>query len=258
MPLEVWKSFFEIGGVVLLALTFLFGAGALIANSRLNVIQARELDDFKLRFEGEQQRTALAQKEAAEAKQMVGGFERDIATANAHAADARQKAEDERFVRVEMEQALAPRRLGEKENALLRSRLIQFEGQGVGIVYHGADAEGFAFAWDIAKALHDAKWVVPSPGGIIEMQEVGLPFNEVYARLRSGVEVTEMGTPQSRNAARALTDALIACGFDATMASRPGNVVSTGVQISVLTRPTGPQGESKLRALAREKLQIAN
>jgi hypothetical protein len=45
MPLEVWKSVFEIGGVMLLALTFIFGAGALIVNNRLNAIQSKELDE---------------------------------------------------------------------------------------------------------------------------------------------------------------------------------------------------------------------
>ena len=106
MPLEFWKSFFEIGGVALLALTFLFGAGALIVNNRLNALQSKELDDFKLRFEAEQQKTAVAQKEAAEAKQLAGAFERDIATANQRAAEASEKAEAERLARVKIEERL--------------------------------------------------------------------------------------------------------------------------------------------------------
>src|SRR5216683_736374 len=93
MSLEVWKAIFEIGGVVLLALTFVFGAGALVVNNRLNVVQGRELDDFKLKFEGEQQKTALAQKEASEAKEKADKFEKDIATANQKAAEAQTTAE---------------------------------------------------------------------------------------------------------------------------------------------------------------------
>ena len=99
MSLEGWKAFFEIGGVVLLLLTFAFGAGALIVNNRLNAIQAKELGDFKIKFEEEQQKTALAQKEAAEAKQIAGGFERDISTANQRAAEANAKAEGFRHAR---------------------------------------------------------------------------------------------------------------------------------------------------------------
>ena len=93
MSLEGWKAFFEIGGVVLLLLTFAFGAGALIVNNRLNAIQAKELGEFKIKFEAEQQKTATAQKEAAEAKQIAGGFERDIAAAKQGVAEANAKAE---------------------------------------------------------------------------------------------------------------------------------------------------------------------
>jgi hypothetical protein len=68
MTIEAWKSFFEYGGVILLFLTFVFGAGAVIAANRINRAQARELRDFQLRIEGEQQKTAEAQKEAAQAQ----------------------------------------------------------------------------------------------------------------------------------------------------------------------------------------------
>jgi len=92
MPLEFWKSFWEIGGVVLLAGTFLFGAGALIVNGKINVKAAKELADFKIKFEGEQQKTAHAQQEASEAKAVAGGFERDIASANKEAAEANERS----------------------------------------------------------------------------------------------------------------------------------------------------------------------
>jgi len=46
MSLEGWKAFLEIGGVVLLALTVVFGASALIVNNRLNAIQAEQLRQF--------------------------------------------------------------------------------------------------------------------------------------------------------------------------------------------------------------------
>ena len=103
-----WKAFFEIGGVALLAATFIFGAGALIVNNRINVVESRELADFKLKFEGEQQKTAHAQQEAAEAKALAGGFERDIATANKGAAEA-----NERAVRAQASLALAEQHAAE-------------------------------------------------------------------------------------------------------------------------------------------------
>ena len=46
MSLEFWKSFFEIGGVLLLFLTFVFGAGALVVSTKINERQAEEIRQF--------------------------------------------------------------------------------------------------------------------------------------------------------------------------------------------------------------------
>jgi hypothetical protein len=167
MSLEGWKSFFEIGGVVLLLLTFAFGAGALIVNNRLNAIQAQELGDFKLKFEEEQQKTAGAQKEAAEAKQIAGGFERDIAHANEKAAESGEKAakanqeaaeanktaETERLERLKLEAQIAPRRLtGAQQQALANAAKI-FKGRHVKVLSYSLDIEGGLFAEQIIASL---------------------------------------------------------------------------------------------------------
>lgn len=72
MSLEGWKSLFEIGGVVLLGLTFVFGAGALITGNRINAIQSMELGDFKLK-------TAQAEAESARAQLALKQYEDVIA-----------------------------------------------------------------------------------------------------------------------------------------------------------------------------------
>jgi hypothetical protein len=46
MSPESWKSVFELGGVVLLALTFVLGAGALYFSHRVNDIQEAHLRQF--------------------------------------------------------------------------------------------------------------------------------------------------------------------------------------------------------------------
>lgn len=68
MSLEGWKALFDAASVILLFLTFVSGAGALFISNRINVIQTKELEDFRLRIEGEQQKTAKVQREAAEAQ----------------------------------------------------------------------------------------------------------------------------------------------------------------------------------------------
>jgi hypothetical protein len=48
MSLEGWKDFFEIGGLILLAFTVVFGGGALYVNKRLNIEQALQLQTFNI------------------------------------------------------------------------------------------------------------------------------------------------------------------------------------------------------------------
>lgn len=128
MSLENWKAVFEIGGVILLFLSFVFGAGALITSNRINVIQARQLKDFQLKIESEQQKTALAQKEAADAQRRL-------------------------------ETQVAPRRLTGEQRAEL-TKLLQNNSDPVGIVVVSAllDPESSDFADDFSAAIADAKW----------------------------------------------------------------------------------------------------
>lgn len=65
MSLDAGKTFFEIGGVILLFLTFVFGVGVLLTGNQINARQAKELREFQLKLEGEQQRTADAQQKAS-------------------------------------------------------------------------------------------------------------------------------------------------------------------------------------------------
>jgi hypothetical protein len=185
MSLEGWKAFFEIGGVVLLLLTFASGAGALIVNNRLNAIQAKELGDFRIKFEEEQQKTALAQREAAEAKQIAGGFEIAISTANQRAAEANAKAEgfrldiakaNEQAAKLEKE-AVAAKLETEKLKQVVAWRIIPPEATAklekvlsgrpgsVNLRYTDGDPEALFLAVQVSQVLGKAKWQV-APGAV--------------------------------------------------------------------------------------------
>jgi hypothetical protein len=133
MSLEWYKAFFEIGGVILLFLTFVFGAGALIVSGRINRAQAAELRAFQLKIEGEQQKTAEAQREATEAQRALG-------------------------------QAVASRRLTGEQKVELTKFLKQYSDP-VGIVVVSAllDPESSDFADDFDAAIKDAKWKTLRP-----------------------------------------------------------------------------------------------
>ena len=136
MSLESWKVFFEVGGIVLLALTFIFGAGAWLANNRLSAIQTKELDDFKLKFQEEQQKTAEAQAEAARAQLQL-----------------RQYIEN-------VEKKAGPRRLN-REKFL---EMLNGKPTGTAIVlYKSEDTEAFQFAGQICANLKTAGWNVVGP-----------------------------------------------------------------------------------------------
>lgn len=71
MPVEWWKSFFEIGGVALLFLTFAFGAGFMLTGKIVNERQAKQLRQFesdltaaKTALSEQQERTAAMEVEA--------------------------------------------------------------------------------------------------------------------------------------------------------------------------------------------------
>src|SRR5580704_4523423 len=64
--LESLKDIFEWGSVGLVLATFLCTFGLVVTTRKINKIQAEELRQFQLRIESEQQKTAKAQKEAAD------------------------------------------------------------------------------------------------------------------------------------------------------------------------------------------------
>lgn len=143
MSLEWWKSFFEIGGIILLFLTFIFGSGALITTRRINKRQAgrlrefdRQLTDARVELSRQQETTANAEKQAAEAV---------------------EKAEKERLARLRLESQLAPRRLSGAQRAKLVELLASDPGS-VTIVSPMADGEAKDFADDFDTALIEAGW----------------------------------------------------------------------------------------------------
>jgi hypothetical protein len=173
MSLEGWKAFFEIGGVVLLLVTFGFGAGALIVNNRLNAIQATELRDFKLKFEEEQQKTALAQKEVAEARLELANFRAPRVLAPEQQKRIAAKISGfTKSQRIIMAAAPLTVESGTIAGQILDSLKLSFpsadwfKGDNIGpltkagavssvVVFSTRDKRSIAFAGGLAKALND-------------------------------------------------------------------------------------------------------
>jgi hypothetical protein len=146
MSLESWKVFFEVGGIVLLALTFVFGAGAWLVNNRLSLVQTKELEDFKLTFQEEQQKTASAQEEAAKAQLALKQYQDVIArSVNPRHLDS------ERFI-----------------------KLLSGKPKGtVEIWYEPGDTEAYDFANELDQSLRGAGWGVRSPIAFLGLPPMG-------------------------------------------------------------------------------------
>jgi hypothetical protein len=189
-----------------------------------------ELADFKIKFEGEQQKTARAQQEAAEAKALAGGFERDIALANEKSGEANERAayleieaasQRERAAKLEVEslklrgqlQVQGPREKlinGEKRQEFV-DMLKPFSGQRIDVRHSastimvngaivmstpiGDDALGLSRSF--IGALKDAGWDSPQTPLISSFQGQGLK-----------VEIVQNASLETLRAARALVEAL--------------------------------------------------
>jgi hypothetical protein len=231
MSLESWKSFFEIGGVILLLLTILFGAGALITANHIHTIQEKELTELKLK--------------AAEAN--------DRATKNEQeAARLAKEAEEARMARAELEAKVAWRRLEPKVQSEIEAHLSAFAREPALVAYDPNDVEASAFASDIAATLHAAKWDVAEPLAVVRQRDATVPFG-ANSHLPTGVLVWCTADERSRRAASALVDQLTEHGFDAIISPdkslleihpspSPNHVV-----ISVEHKPDAAQGEYKLK-----------
>lgn len=205
MSLEGWKSLFEIGGVVLLALTFVFGAGALIVNNRLNSIQTKELGDFKLNFEKEQQKTAVAQKEAAEAKATAESFRLSVAQADERAAEAN----------LALAKFKQPRTLTLEQQDRIVSKIKAFPNQPFA-VYGADDQESIDLTNILGHVLARATWNVQQPDSDIVVGKIGML---VATGVRA--EIAPSRVPELSGAAEAFASALSVEGIPCKVVAEP-------------------------------------
>lgn len=152
MSPESWKSVFELGGVVLLALTFVFGAGALYFSHRVNEIQDAHLRQFDKDLTDAKTALSQQQERAANADARVAGLEQDAANAKTRAAAAEQSL-------FELQQRLEHRRITKADHDKFVAALLPYQGSVVAVTECG-ELEAGKFADDIIAVFRAAKWKV--------------------------------------------------------------------------------------------------
>jgi hypothetical protein len=173
MSLEGWRAFFETGGVILLFLTFVFGAGAVLTSKRINEKQAEELRQFSLNLAAQQERAAKAEQVAAEAKSTAANandrtlvLETDAANAKAtqqrvetDLAKQQERAAKAEKDLLELQQRMKPRQLSIEEASHLKEALKASQIRGViEVMCILGDSESKAFAVQLDTILKAAGW----------------------------------------------------------------------------------------------------
>ncbi len=159
MSLEAWKSVFEIGGVILLFLTFVFGAGVVLTTNRLNDRQATQLREFDKQLTDAKTELGRQQVRAANADAQVAGLETDATNAKAEMAKQQTRAANAEKALLELQQRLEHRRISQSDHDKLVASLKPFRGSAIQLTKLG-DAEAAQFADDLLAVLHDAGWSI--------------------------------------------------------------------------------------------------
>ena len=176
MSLEGWKSFFEIGGVVLLLLTFAFGAGALIVNNSLNARQAAQLRQFDKDLTDAKTELGKQQVLASDAAAKVASLEGDVATAKTELAKQQTIAASAEQSLLELQQKLNWRKISaEQRRKFLAASTAKSKGL-VKIIALNGDSKAKAFAEQMRALLKEAGWDSQpiTTGVFIEATSVGL------------------------------------------------------------------------------------
>lgn len=148
LVLEDWVATFRMSGevavIVGVMIEGLADGGIFLAAGKLRMIQAAELEGMRL----------------------------EVASANARAAEANQKAERERLERLKLEEKLAPRRLSRESGKIIVSKLkLRGPDTPVSIFVCRHDSEMMRFANELGEVLQLAGWSVAG-GGVKSYERV--------------------------------------------------------------------------------------
>jgi len=197
--MEFLKSFFEIGSVVLLALTFIFGAGAWWASRKINERQATQLRDFDSRLTEAKTELGIQQQRTADALTKQQEVETELNRQKERTAVAEKTL-------LEMKNSLADRALTDEQVRELIHDLDRFHGQEFEVTAYWGSKESVSISERINYALQDAGWKY-------------LPHKEFHGLLGGvvGIQVWThpQADPRTRDAASTLLAALSHLGLQA-------------------------------------------
>lgn len=99
---------------------------------------------------------AYWESDRQQSRERVVGLESGVADANARAAEANRKAEEERLARIKIEERIAPRRLSTEQLKLLTAIFINFPGRTVRVSSYELDVDGAMLGMQLLSAARGA------------------------------------------------------------------------------------------------------
>jgi hypothetical protein len=152
MSVELWKAVFDWGAVVLIGVTFVFGAGALITGKILNDRQDTQLRQLESDLTSAKTDLGKQQVLAADAAGKLAGLEQDAANAKARAATAERSL-------LELKERMKPRRLTDQQATDFVKALKAFPPGKLTFGHTvGAGDEGFKFLQQLISLFVEARW----------------------------------------------------------------------------------------------------
>lgn len=158
MPVELWKSIFDWMTVVLIALTVLSGAGAIITGDIIGKRQEGRSHQFEKELTESQTELRKQEERADTAAGKLAGLEHDAAEAKSEMAKQQTRAATAEHSLLQLQRRMEPRRISTDQ----KTRLIAMLSHGpkgkavIGCVV--GDADGCTLAEDIAGVLKASGW----------------------------------------------------------------------------------------------------
>ena len=196
---EAWKSFFDIGAIVLLFLTFLFGIGILVTGNIINGRQEKEIKQFGIDLKDKDVKISEANDKAGAAIERASNADERASKNEKEAARLNKLSEDEKAARVAIQTQLAWREPTDEQLNRVRDSLLLFRGQQFDVVTYATEPECLNLTNRIYSVAIAAQWVLDPKRKF-----------SLLGSILSGVElsVSEESAHDTKNAARAFAESL--------------------------------------------------
>ncbi len=209
MDVDFWNDAFQWGGIVLLAFTFVVGAGALWTGKKINKRQTERLLTLETDRDAARAELAKQQRDVTTAATKLAEVALAVEQQRERAATAERTLETERAARLNLDRRTANRWLKPDTFNALSSAMAKYAGQPADVVVFPVNFESVGIADLIHGILGNAKWKAGlSAKRLPEALRLPTQLGGMAPIMVQGVYIRTSADEGSKAAGRALYDAL--------------------------------------------------